>query len=438
VNRKFIRRLAHFFEPAFRNCAYFERRFYWFSLVAIFGFPLYYLIWHHFYPQSYENLPLRIVGSCLFIPILFKEKWHARLQKIFPYYWYFCITYALPFFFTFMTLKTDASPVWVESSLVALFVMFFLLDWFMLLLLSLLGGLLASLIFLISTENALEQLHNFHHIPIFLFAVLIGIVSNYESEKIRIEQEIAMLATAGSIAHELRTPLAAIRSGTTGIKAILPNLIETYRLAKESLLSIPEIRPNHLKTLQKVLGDIELETRSANSIIEMLLISTRFSDTSIKQIIEHCSALECIQTALEEYPLSLTEKDLIFLDKTRDFQFSGSSFFVVHILLNLLKNSLRQIAQHGKGTIKITIENTERNVPFNCISFLDTAGGISPEVFPHIFERFYTTSQVKETSALGIGIGLAFCKDAMNRLGGKIECETVFGQHTVFSLFFPK
>jgi signal transduction histidine kinase len=431
-------RFLSLLEPSLRNCEYFERRFYWFSLIAIFGFPIYYFVWSYFYPQSYENLPLRLLGSCLFLPIALRKKWPLSLEKIFPYYWYFCLLYALPFFFTFMTLKTDGAPVWVESSLIALFVMLFLLDWFMLLLQSLLGILLALLVFFICTENAMSQLHTFYYVPILIFSILIGTVANYESEKVRIEQENAMLATAGSVAHELRTPLAAIRSSTTGIKAILPNLLEAYKIAKENGLIIPEIRKTHLAILQKTLDDIELETRSANSIIEMLLISTRFSDAQTKKELEDCSALHCVKTALEEYPLSASEKEIISIKCEQDFQFSGSYFLVTHIILNLLKNSLRELSAKGNGHITITIEKQNQKNSFNKISFLDTAGGISSEILPHIFKRFYTASQVKESSSLGMGIGLAFCKDAMHQLGGTIVCDTIFGSYTKFTLSFPK
>jgi signal transduction histidine kinase len=435
---RFSQKISALLEPSLRNYGYFEKRFYWFSLIAIFGFPLYYFIWSYFYPQSYENLPLRLLGSSLFLPIILRKKWPLFLEKIFPYYWYFCLLYALPFFFTFMTLKTDGSPVWVESSLIALFVMMFLLDWFMLLIQSLLGIFLALVVFFVVTDDPISKLNTFYYIPIFAFAILIGIVANYESEKIRIEQENAMLATAGSVAHELRTPLAAIRSGTTGIKAILPHLLETYKIAKENGLVIPEIRKAHLNILQKTLDDIELETRSANSIIEMLLISTRFSDAQKKQVFEDCSALHCVKTALEEYPLAPSEKDMISIKCEQDFQFSGSHFLVTHIILNLLKNSLREISSKGNGSITITIKNQTEKNSFNTICFLDTAGGIPSNILPYIFKRFYTTYQVKEVSSLGMGIGLAFCKDAMHKLGGTIECDTIFGSHTKFILSFPK
>ena len=42
-----------------------------------------------------------------------------------------------------------------------------------------------------------------------------------------------MLATAGSIAHELRTPLLAIRAGAAGLGSYLPLLLETYGIAKD-------------------------------------------------------------------------------------------------------------------------------------------------------------------------------------------------------------
>ncbi|MCZ6643270.1 MAG: HAMP domain-containing sensor histidine kinase, partial [Gammaproteobacteria bacterium] len=51
-----------------------------------------------------------------------------------------------------------------------------------------------------------------------------------------------------------------------------------------------------------------------------------------------------------------------------------------------------------------------------------------------IFDRFYTTTD----EGLGTGIGLSFCKMVMESLGGRITCDSVEGEYTTFSLYFPK
>ena len=104
---------------------------------------------------------------------------------------------------------------------------------------------------------------------------------------------------------------------------------------------------------------------------------------------------------------------------------------VVHILFNLLKNSLYHIQQSGKGDILVELQ-IENNA--SVIKVHDTGPGIPRGRKKHIFDRFYTTTD----EGLGTGIGLSFCKMVMESLGGSITCDSVEGEYTTFSLYFPK
>ena len=96
-------------EPFKRDTTTFSSRHMYFGLVAAIGFPLYYVIWQVWFPQPYENLPLRVLGSVIFVPIVFVRLWPEFLKRLFPLYWYLALLFALPFFFTFMLLKNNGS-----------------------------------------------------------------------------------------------------------------------------------------------------------------------------------------------------------------------------------------------------------------------------------------------------------------------------------------
>ena len=150
--RKCVERLWTAASATFkRDTAHFSSRHFYFGLVAGFGFPLYYVIWHVLFPQPYETLPLRLVGSAIFVPIVLAKLWPASLKPYFPLYWYLALLFALPFFFTFMLLKNDGSTIWLLSTLVALFVMILLLDWINLLIHIALGVACAVLAYHVTT-----------------------------------------------------------------------------------------------------------------------------------------------------------------------------------------------------------------------------------------------------------------------------------------------
>jgi two-component system CAI-1 autoinducer sensor kinase/phosphatase CqsS len=397
------------------------------------GFPLYYYVWKDLFPQPYENLTLRLIGSLLFIPILAFERWPAALKKLLPWYWYFCTLYALPFFFTFMLLKNNGNEVWVESALIAAFVMVLLLDWLMLVLQFLVGISLAVVAYCLTTYPIVLGPNYLTHLAIFSFAVAIGAVANYDQDRIQIEQERAMLATAGSVAHELRTPLVAIRVGAAGLMRYLPALLDTYQLAQRSRLPVPKIRVAHLHSLQGVVGRIEQEALHSNAIIDMLLATARFTGGNMQNA-TMCSIVHCVETALARFPFREGDRRRVICNLRPDFEFHGSEMLTVHVLFNLLKNAFRHMGSIEGAQILIRLESGQRA---NRLIFSDTGTGISPEVLPHIFTRFYTSTTATDDVTLGAGIGLAFCRDVMQAMGGAITCSSVKGEYTEFVLTFP-
>ena len=422
---------ARLLAPALHNVQYFERRRIVLSVVAIITFPLYYFVWHDLFPQPYENLGLRLIGSALFVPILFASRWPPAIERFRPHYWYFAILYALPFFFTFMMLKNNGSDVWVESALVAVFAMVLLLDWLTLIFHFIAGIGLAWLAYALTTDLPHAVPGHLESLPILIFAVILGAASNYATEMVRTEQERAMLATAASIAHELRTPLLGIKAGAGGLRNYLPHLLEAYRLARDQALPVAPIRTAHLDTMKGVLDRIETEASYSNSIIDILLTNVRPTD---EIPLAECPMSRCVETALQRYPFSDRERTLVSWLPGHDFVFRGSELLMVHVLFNLIKNALRHIAQSGKGEISI---HTESLADRNLLVFRDTSSGIAAAVLPHIFTRFYTSSGDGD-SVLGTGIGLAFCRDVMHACGGTIECASERGEFTEFVLTFPK
>ena len=103
--------------------------------------------------------------------------------------WYATVVYSLPFFFAFMLLKNNGSSVWVESALIAAFVMALLLDWLMLLLSFVVGIGVAFLAYWLTTDPMVLSTAYLIQLAIFSFAVGIGVVANYDMDRIRIEQD---------------------------------------------------------------------------------------------------------------------------------------------------------------------------------------------------------------------------------------------------------
>ncbi|WP_051882814.1 sensor histidine kinase [Salinisphaera hydrothermalis] len=408
-----------------------------FAIIEIIGQPLYYYMWHDLYPQHYENLWLRAVCVLFAIPMLF-ERNISRMRDVEPWltlYWLFALVFLLPFFFFFMTLMNHLSAVWALSTLAALMLMVILVfDWLMTILLSVIGALLAWLVF--KLVGADLQVENDIPLPVLIsiysFGIVVGSAINYKAELVAREKLAAITDAVGTMAHELRTPLLGIRSGARGLSTYLPAIIEGYELARKHDLPVKRIRRAHFEQMQSVLDRIRTESEYTGIVLDMLLVNSSRAAID-RSVFVRVDINQCINKSLERYPFhSPQEKERVNWLGGPSFSFVGSELLMVHVMFNLLKNAIYYLARQESG--EITIWTTRSDSGVNQLHFRDTGPGIRPEVLPRIFERFYSGMPRGQ----GTGIGLAFVRLVIDSFGGHIRCDSVWGEYTEFTMSFPE
>jgi two-component system, CAI-1 autoinducer sensor kinase/phosphatase CqsS len=387
------------------------------SWIALVGMPLYYVVWHDWFPQPYENLWLRLGGVAACLPGICA----ARLarQRWFPAYQVMALTYVLPFFFTYMYLMNGANTVWSESLLIAVILLFHF-DFALALLSYVIGTSLAYILYYVlhyaqHADGTLVQLLMQGQWPIYLFAIIAVSLAKVGRGMLEMERLAGMAAAMGTVSHELRTPLLSIGANSRGMKRLLTQatgLQEQDRVAME-----------------KALARVEIEVRHMNNAIDLLLLSSTASQrkTQDRQVL---SMETMVKSMLERYPFANQgQADLVAVTVRADFQFLGQTDLCSMILLNLLRNALSALQRAGKGRIRILIDGTRARPR---LLFIDTGCGIDPAHQPHIFRRFYTYPQHS-----GSGIGLSFCKEVLDAWDVTIRCISRVQRYTIFVLEFP-
>lgn len=429
---------TRFFVSIEQSATYARANMVYFAVLEIVGQPLYYYLWDKVYPQPYESVWLRAACVLIALPMLFEPQ-ISRVRNTEYWvtgYWLFSLLFQLPFFFFLMTLMNNLSAVWALSSLASLMLLVILVfDWLMTILLAGAGALLAWIVFTTVMGGTLE-LHGDIPLPVllfvYLFGIIVGSVLNYKSELIAREKLAAITDAMGTMAHELRTPLLGIQSGARGLNTYLPIIIEGYELARQHKLPVQPIRKAHFKQMQSVLERIRTESEYTSVVLDMLLVNS--NRASIDQgVFEPVYISSCIETALDRYPFhSAQECELIHWETGPNFRFLGSQLLMVHVLFNLLKNAIYHLSRGEGGYILIWTTRTDTGV--NTMHFRDTGPGITPEVLPRIFERFYSGLPRGQ----GTGIGLAFVRRVIDSFGGNIRCDSILGEYTEFILSFPE
>lgn len=117
-----------------------------------------------------------------------------------------------------------------------------------------------------------------------------------------------------------------------------------------------------------------------------------------------------------------------------DYNAEGNNVFLSDhsqisvILSNLISNAVKyHRLNQDDPFIKIRFERTDHHV---IITVADNGQGIPPQSLTKVFDMFYRASQETE----GTGLGLYIVKEAVAKLKGKIDVNSVFGKGTTFTV----
>lgn len=102
---------------------------------------------------------------------------------------------------------------------------------------------------------------------------------------------------------------------------------------------------------------------------------------------------------------------------------------VTQVIDNLVSNALKYSPSHSKVHISYRSSNN-----FIVFSVLDQGCGISAQDQIHIFEPYFRVSGRKEE---GKGLGLHFCRETIETLGGQIWVDSHLGRGSQFSFSLP-
>lgn len=229
---------------------------------------------------------------------------------------------------------------------------------------------------------------------------------------------------SAAIAHEMRTPFATLTASSQSLKRLIPKLATLVDKAEAAGID-SGVRRADLEALTEIPDEQVNTIAAANNFINLLLQS--FEESNPKKL-EPLSAQHCVQDALKQYPQPQLKLVEIQTTLAPDFTFQGDASTFQHVLFNLLKNAIHYVQKAQKGNIQIW---TELGKHYNTLHFKDTGTGITADDLPRIFDHFFSKSRH------GTGIGLAFAQLAIEKIGGRIECDSTEGEFTHFRILLP-
>ncbi len=211
-------------------------------------------------------------------------------------------------------------------------------------------------------------------------------------------------------AHELKTPLATMKTG-----------IQVLALDKEATLE------DYREHTKKTLNDID---RLSATVDDLLLLA--MADSGIRHEKDSIWFEPLFEAIVSDLESLLTERAIQCHIDCDDATIIANTAFIYRAFSNLVENACKY--GHSGGNIWLTARENPTNVT---ITVQDDGPGIADEHLPYIFDAFYRVDKSRSRAMGGAGLGLSLVKTIIEADNGSINV-TSSDKGTCFTVTFPR
>jgi heavy metal sensor kinase len=215
----------------------------------------------------------------------------------------------------------------------------------------------------------------------------------------------------GDAAHELRTPLALMRSQID----LALTQADTPLEFREALTALD--------------GDVARMT----SLVGMLLSLARADAGQLAPNRDSVDLADLARDVAEQLEPIARENGIAITTDLAPVTVSVDADMIIQVLVNLIDNAITNTPPGGTITVRVAPGDAATAV----VAVSDTGVGIPPEHLPRIFDRFYRIDTGRARSRGGIGLGLAICQAIAHAHDGVLSAHSENGHGSTFTLTIP-
>jgi heavy metal sensor kinase len=228
----------------------------------------------------------------------------------------------------------------------------------------------------------------------------------------RLERAVTeMRQFSAALAHELRTPLAALRG--------------------EIELALRAAGP-HSSGARALVSQLE-EIDKLNRLIDQILTMARAESGQIPLTFTPLDLPGLGADIVEELePLAELRGIALRSDLERAIVIDGDAGWLQRLMLNLLDNALKFTGAGGNVTLRVTRDRDAAR-----LDVTDTGIGMSAEVLGRLFEPFFRADPARSSTVDGAGLGLSLVKWIVDAHRGRIAVSSQPGHGSAFTVWLP-
>ena len=228
----------------------------------------------------------------------------------------------------------------------------------------------------------------------------------------RLDQAVGeMRQFSTALAHELRTPLAALRG--------------EIELASRSAGSSPALRDRfasqmeEIDRLTRLIDQILTLARAESGQIRLTRAPVNLSELAVALVgqLEPLAAAKSIELRCEAAPAVTVEGDAGWLQR---------------LLLNLIDNAVKFTPEHGRVILRVMRDGDTARVEVQ-----DTGVGLSPADARQAFERFFRADPARSSACPGAGLGLSLVQWIASEHGGAVTVRSRLAEGSTFTVVLP-
>lgn len=213
-----------------------------------------------------------------------------------------------------------------------------------------------------------------------------------------------------NLTHEFKTPVSVIK------------------IAGNNIQSSEKLSTDEQRMYGKILDQ---EADKLNSLMNKLLSFAQIENKSIKPNREDVDVEEFCAPIFEAVKLKYPDLNFSYHINVQHKMFVDTT-----LLLSVFQNLIDNAYKYSEPHRKFLDIDVQQNKKYFVIKFKDQGIGINKKEFNSIFKKFYRVkNQFNQQGS--IGLGLAFCKEIVDFMGGEIRVESVLNQGTTFILLLP-
>lgn len=213
-----------------------------------------------------------------------------------------------------------------------------------------------------------------------------------------------------SVAHELKTPLAVIKTNIDVLKSSNCKSLEEY---------------------DKTLAVVEKSILKMNLIIETLLDIIRQENAPLNEIV---SIDEILEDIVDDLSIIANKKNIKLKLNSYNIKnkIKGNEIMLYRAFYNVIENSIKY--NKINGSIDILCYQDLNTIE---VKVIDTGSGIKEEDYDEIFKPFYRCEGINSYSKNGVGLGLALTQSVIKLHGGEIKVKSKLNEGTEFTFILP-